>query len=91
MHQHAQGPRGLDVPGSMTISADTLRASGVTDDAVLLDSLVHWLEEQEIECMSDLRMVGPLARLEGMILFHMIKDILPRLSCFQAHKTCQLE
>ncbi len=49
----------------MPIAADMLRAHGITGDAVLFDSLVSWLEEQELDCMSDLRMAGPLARLGG--------------------------
>ena len=49
----------------MPIAADMLRARGITGDEALFDLLVCWLEEQEFDCMSDLRMAGKLARLQG--------------------------
>jgi len=49
----------------MPITAEVLLEHGIAVDAALSVFLVEWLRMQELDCMSDLRMCGPLADLQG--------------------------
>jgi len=72
----------------MPITAEVLLEHGleVKDASCVL--LCEWLKEQELDCLSDLRMCGPLADLPGHIDLHpVIAHPRIRSALLQVHRT----